>query len=165
MKERRGLVEQTPSIHVREVREAGILPGTECVMVCAGDRFAERLRLMWRNTPFGGQRAYFQCPRCFKGAEILYSTTFFACRACHNLAYRIENLTPLWRKSKKLRKLQKRAGADISRLPCRVPPKPKWQRWHTYLNLRQKVQHADHAFAAAYMRSRHGAMLRGRIAV
>jgi hypothetical protein len=58
MKERRRLVEQTPSIHVREVREAGIVPGTGCVMFRAGDRFAERVR---------------QCPRCFKGAELLYS--------------------------------------------------------------------------------------------
>ena len=31
----------------------------------------------------GGRRAYFQCPRCFKEAEILYEVSFFACRRCH----------------------------------------------------------------------------------
>jgi hypothetical protein len=159
MKERRRLVEQTPLIHVREVREAGILPGTECVMVRAGDRFAERLHLMWRNTPLGGRRAYFECPRCFKGAEILYSMTFFACRACHGLAYRTENLTPLWRKKERLVKLQRRAGIDVSRYPRPMPAKAKWLRWHAYLALRRRIREADHDFAAAWRRSRHGAML------
>lgn len=119
--------------------------------------------LIWRETPVGGQRAYFQCPRCFKGAELLYSTTFFACRACHGLAYRTENLTPLWRKKERLVKLQQRAGMDVSRYPRPMPAKAKWLRWHTYLNLRRKIQEADHDFAAAWMRSRHGAMLRLRM--
>ena len=163
MKERRRLVEQTPSIHVREVREAGILPGTAGVMLRVGDRFAERLHLIWRNTPFGGRRAYFQCPRCFKGAEILYGVSFFACRACHGLAYRTENLTPLRRKKERLVKLQRRAGIDVSRYPRPTPAKAKWLRWQTYLNLRRKIQEADHDFAAAWMRSRHGSKLRLRM--
>ena len=160
MKSRRRIVEHTPSIHVREVREAGILPGTECVMLRAGDRCAERVRLIRRDTPFGGWRAYFECPRCFKAAEILYSASFLACRACHGLAYRSENLTPLWRKKESLVKLQRRAGIDVSRYPRPMPAKAKWLRWHTFLALRRKIQEADHEFAAAWMRSRHGAMLR-----
>jgi hypothetical protein len=45
---RRRIVDQTPSIQVREVREAGILPGAECVILRAGDRLAERVRLQRR---------------------------------------------------------------------------------------------------------------------
>ena len=157
---KRKIVEVTLSIHVRKVRKAGVLSGAECVMLRAEDRFTERVRLIWRDTPFGGRRTYFQCPRCFKGAEILfYSATFLACRKCHELAYRSENLTPLWRKCEKLRKLQKRAGSDISRLPC-IITKPRWMRWHSYLSLRRRIEIADQQFAAAHVQSRYGSKLR-----
>ena len=157
----RRFVETTDSVHIREVRNAGFLTkGVEAVLL---DGFF--VRFDWRAAPFGGRRAYFSCPECMARVEILYVAPYLACRCCHNLAYRTENLTPLWRKNAKVRKLQKKAGADTSRLPCPIPPKHNWQRWHTYLNLRRKIQAADHDFAAAYTRSRQGSKLRGRITV
>jgi hypothetical protein len=153
MRRERRLVERTASIHVREVRKSGMLPGAEAVSIRLGDHPAEGVQLIWRDTPFGGKRAYFRCPHCLKGAEILYAAPYLACKACHNLAYRGENLTPLWRRSEKLRKLQKRAGLDTSRLPCLPAPKPLWMRWHTFLRLRQAIKAADHDFAAAWLRS------------
>ena len=99
---------------------------------------------------FGGRRAYFLCPECRARVESLYAAPYLACRSCHHLAYQSENLTPLWRKSGKLRKLQEKADADTSRLPC-ILAKPKWMRWHTYLSLRRKIQEADRNFAAAWM--------------
>jgi hypothetical protein len=154
----RRVVEATDSVHICEVREAGFW--TKGVAAIRLDGFP--VLIDWRTTPFGGSRAYFLCPKCSRRVEILYAAPHFACRRCHHLAYQSENRTPLWRKCVKLRKLQNKAGADTSRLPCQIPPKPKWQRWHTYLNLRRKTQAADHEFAAAYMRSRHGSMLRLR---
>jgi hypothetical protein len=68
-------------------------------------------------------------------------------------------LTPLWRKNEKLLDLQRRAGIDVSCYPRLTSAKPKWLRWHTFLSLRRKIQEADHDFAAAWMRSRHGAIL------
>ena len=152
----RRFVEATDSVHIREVRDARFF--TKGVAAIRVDGFP--VLIDWRTTPFGGSRAYFLCPECSGRVEILYVAPHFACRRCHHLAYRSENQTPLWRKSAKLRKLQKKAGADTSRLPCRIPPKRKWWRWHTYLNHRRKIEAADHEFAAAYMRSRHGSMLR-----
>ena len=157
----RRFIEATNSVHIREVREAGFW--TKGVAAIRIDGFP--VLIDWRTTPFGGSRAYFLCPECSRRVEILYAAPHFACRRCHHLAHRSENQTPLWRKSAKLRKLQKKAGADTSRLPCQIPPKPKWQRWHTFLALCRKIHEADHDFAAAWMRSRHGAMLRGRIVV
>ncbi len=163
MTDKRKIVEGTLSIHIRKVRKAGVLPGTGSILLRTDDHITKRVGLIWRETPVGGRRAYFECPRCFKGAEILYGVSFFACRACHGLAYRTENLTRLWRKKERLLKLQRRAGIDVSRYPRPMPAKAKWLRWHTYLNLRRKIQEADHDFAAAWMRSRHGAMLRLRM--
>jgi hypothetical protein len=160
MRRKRKIVEGTLSIHIREVRKALADPAVESILVHPSDGVSERVRLIWRDTPFGGRRAYFECPRCLKGAEILYSASFVACRRCHGLAYRVENMTPIWRKNEKLHKLQRRAGIDISRHPRPMPTKPKWQRWHTYLALRREIKEADHELAAAWMHSRHGSMLR-----
>ena len=152
----RRIVEATLSVHIRDVRKAGFLTkGVEALRLNG-----LHVRINWRAAPFGGRRAYFFCPECTARVEILYTEPYLACRCCHNLAYRTENLTPLWRKNAKLRKLQKKAGADTSRLPCPIPPKTKWVRWHTFLNLRRKIQAADNDFAAAYRQSRHGSMLR-----
>jgi hypothetical protein len=71
-------------------------------------------------------------------SSIAYSTTFFACRACHGLAYRTENLTPLWRKKERLVKFQRQAGIGVSRYLRPMPAKAKWLRRHGYLNLRRR---------------------------
>jgi hypothetical protein len=144
----RGLVEATCSIHIRELRSAGLL--TKRVDTFRAVKF--RVQLAWTTPHFGGRRAYFLCPECSARVEILYAVPFLGCRRCLHLAYRTENLTPLWRKSAKLRKLREKVGADTSRLPCPIPPKPKWQRWHTYLSLRRKIKEAERDFAAAWMR-------------
>jgi hypothetical protein len=153
MKVRRRTVEAMPLVHIRDLRKAGLLPGTETVSIRAGNHFNECARLIWRETSFGGQRAYFQCLDCFRGTETLYVAPYLACRQCHRLAYRTENLTRLWRKNEKLHKLQRRAGMDTQRWPRPMPPKPKWQRWHTYLNLRRAITAADHEFSSAWLDS------------
>jgi hypothetical protein len=160
MNKKRPLAERTPQIHVRSLREAGVTHERDAISiyVTAGhvEQYVDQVSILWRASRFGGYRAYFLCPGCGAGAMILYAArSFLACRNCHGLAYRSENLTPLWRKREKLSKLQRKAGAHTSR----IPPKPKWQRWHTYLNLCREIKAADHDFAAAYLRSRHGSAL------
>ena len=140
----RCIVEATRSIHIRELRSAGLL--TNGVETIRAGQF--RVQLAWTMPHFGGRRAYFLCPECRARVESLYAAPYLACRSCHHLAYQSENLTPLWRKSGKLRKLQEKADADTSRLPC-ILAKPKWMRWHTYLSLRRRIQEADRNFAAA----------------
>jgi len=152
MRNRRRLVENTRSFHIRDMTWS-LTNGVETVHL---DDI--HVQIAWRATPFGGKRAYFVCPECLRRTETLYRAPHPACRKCHRLAYRSENLTPLWRRNEKLRKLQEKAVADTLRLPC-ILAKPKWMRWHTYLSLRRKIQEADRNFAAAWMKSRHGAML------
>jgi hypothetical protein len=152
MRNRRRLTENTRSVHIRDT-QCCLTDGVETVHL-----EDMHVQIAWRATPFDGKRAYFVCPECSTHVQALYAAPNLACRRCHHLAYRSENLTPLWRRNEKLRKLQEKAGADRSRLPC-ILAKPKWMRWHTYLSLRRKIQEADRNFAAAWMKSRHGAML------
>ncbi len=148
------LVEQTPQIHVRQIREAGVTHQHDAVSLRGCDGSVQSVRILWRTANLGGFRAYFVCPSCFGSAMILYAADHhLACRKCHGLAYGSENLTKLWRKGEKLRKLEKRAGCDMSRFPRPIPPKPKWQRWHTFLNLRRSIQAADHDFSSAWLGS------------
>jgi hypothetical protein len=163
MKAKRKTVEAMPSIHIREVRKAGAIPGIESVLLRNGG-LSEGVGLIWRDTSFGGQRAYFQCPLCFRSADSLYASPYLACRQCHGLAYHSENLTKLWRKNEKLLKLQSRAGMDTSRFPRPMPPKPKWQRWHTYLRTRQAIREAEQDFCAAWMAARGmAAAIQGKV--
>ena len=148
------LIEQTPQVRVRQIREAGLTPEHGIVSLSLGG-CSESVGILWRPANLGGQRVYFVCPSCDATAMILYAADRrLACRKCHGLAYHTENLTKLWRKNEKLRKLQKRAGCDVSRFPRPIPPKPKWQRWHTYLNLRRSIREADCDYASAWLGSR-----------
>ena len=149
----RQLIDNTRSIHIRDV-QGGLANGAETIQL---DDAA--IQIAWTATRLGGKRAYLICPMCASRVAALYAAPNLACRRCHRLAYRSENLTSLWRRNEKLRKLQAKAGADASRLPC-ILAKPKWMRWHTYLNLRHKIRAADHDFAVAFLRSRHGSELR-----
>ena len=150
MRNSRRLIDNTRSIHIRDIQPS-LTDGVETVHL---DNI--HVQIAWRATPFGGKRAYFVCPECSTRVSALYAAPNLACRRCHRLAYRSENLTPLWRRNEKLRKLQEKAGASTS--PS-LPTKPKWMRWHTYLALLRKIQEADHDFGAAWMKSRHGALL------
>jgi hypothetical protein len=151
---RKRLIENTQQVQVRQALGAGITPACDAISLRLSDGYTESVRIVWRPANLGGQRAYFICPGCDARALILYAVCHcLACRKCHGLAYRTENMTPLWRKSAKLRKLEKRAGIDTSRLPRLPAPKPQWMRWHSFLKLRQAIKAADHDFAAAWMRS------------
>jgi hypothetical protein len=158
---KKGLVERTASVNIRELRRAEHLaPGAARVVLIRKDLEREAVAVAWINARLGGRRAYFVCPGCDRRAEILYCAPWLACRKCHGLAYRSENLTPIERKRQRLHKFQESAGVDISRFPSPIPAKPKWQRWHSYINLRRKIEEADHRFASAYLASRHGRVLR-----
>ena len=158
MRNSRRLIDNTRSIHIRDVQR-GLTNGVETIQLDDTP-----IQIAWMATAFGGLRAYFVCPECSRRVSALSAAPSLACRHCHRLAYRSQNLTPLWRRNEKLRKLQAKAGADTSRLPC-IPTKPKWMRWHTYLGLRRRMQEVGCDFAAAWVKSRHGAMLRRERAV
>lgn len=50
------------------------------------------VRVVWTDCALGGQRAWWQCPavRCGRRVAVLYGGGIYACRHCHNLAYRTQ---------------------------------------------------------------------------
>ena len=89
----RCIVEATRSIHVRELRSAGLL--TKGVETIRAGQF--RVQLAWTMPHFGGRRAYFLCPECRARVESLYAAPYLACRSSHHLAYQSENSNALVR--------------------------------------------------------------------
>lgn len=52
---------------------------------------SDRIELVTTATQFGGRRWWFSCPRCGRRCGVLYlppGLTRWACRTCHDLAYR-----------------------------------------------------------------------------
>jgi hypothetical protein len=86
---------------------------------------------------FGGVRYWFQCPRCDRRCAILYPQV---CRICGDGRYEVELLIPAHRKITKAIRLRRRLGQTSGGIVAQFPKKPKWMRWHTYLNLRAKSE-------------------------
>ncbi len=155
VKDKRLFVEQVPSIRLSAIRSS--LPTGAEFFSLRIDGQLTHLTLAWRpRPPFGGMRAYLVCPHCERATEALFLMSFLACRACHNLGYRSEALTPRWRAWHRLLKLQSRAGADVTRLPPRIPARPKGRHRRTWQELHDEIRAADEAYAASFARSRLG---------
>ena len=74
---------------------------------------------------FGGQRVFLACPRCGRGAEVLYfPQTGPSCRICLGLRYQCQSESALDRHARALKKIQRRFDPE--------GPKPWKQRWWTY---------------------------------
>lgn len=91
------------------------------------------LSIVRRRQPFGGSRAYVQCPRCCGQAVYLYWRHMtFACRRCHRLAYTSQSESVLRRAGRRVRKLKRRIGEGEVR-PFRM-------RRNTFMRLEWELQ-------------------------
>jgi hypothetical protein len=100
---------------------------------------------------FGGSRPWFICPgfqnyvHCGCRVVKLYSAgMLFACRSCHNLAYRSQNEHRSDRAARKARKIRMRLGGSPS-FGEPFPQKPKWMHRRTYWRLEMEAEDAEAA--------------------
>lgn len=84
----------------------------------AGDHsITERIGVTFTACGFGGERAWFSCPRCHERAAKLYlRATRFACRNCHRLVYASQSEDLMGRAWRVQRKLEARLGPNMSRV-------------------------------------------------
>ena len=70
------------------------------------------VRLDWTPCHFGGQRAWWLCPGagCGRRVAVLYGGSVFACRHCHELAYKSQRETPDGRAFRRANSLRSRLG-------------------------------------------------------
>ncbi len=94
------------------------------------------VRLDWTDCKFGGRRAWWQCPAvgCGRRVAVLFGGRVFACRRCHDLAYRCQRETVDDRATRRADKLRNRLEWEPGILNGNGG-KPKGMHWRTYWRL------------------------------
>jgi hypothetical protein len=110
---------------------------------CYGDEWQDKtypVRLVWTTCNYGGSRAWWLCPAagCGRRVAVLFGGKVYACRHCHQLAYRTQREPAHDRASTQANKLRKRLGWQAGILHD-IGGKPNGMHWDTYSRL--KAQH------------------------
>lgn len=98
----------------------------------------EHVAILYNDCHLGGQRAYFGCPGCGGRVRYLYGAgKRFLCRTCHDLVHASSREGKLDRTLRKVRKLRRRLGGDVSSdAPLQ---RPRYMRQQTYDRLVQEI--------------------------
>ena len=94
--------------------------------------------LTWTPCSLGGSRAWFRCPACQRRCCISYRLRGYACNGCLRLAWPVEREGRQARAVRRSWKVTGKAKIDFKRWAG----KPRWQRWPTYLRLREQADQA-----------------------
>lgn len=96
---------------------------------------------------FGGERLWWRCPAagCGRRVAVLFGGKLFACRHCHQLAYRSQRETEEDRATRQAGKIRDRLGWTPG-IAHPAGGKPKGMHWSTFWRLR--AEHDAHALAA-----------------
>jgi hypothetical protein len=97
------------------------------------------VRLDRTGCNFGGQRVWWLCPAvgCGRRVAVLYGGAVFACRHCHQLAYRTQREQPHDRAGSKADKLRDRLQWEAGILNGNGR-KPKGMHWATFERLQAR---------------------------
>lgn len=109
----------------------------------------------WTDCNYGGQRAWFRCPKCNRRVAVLYGEgLYFLCRHCYGMTYwsRCEgDYDRLLRKDRKICRKLNPDGSDEEP----VGGKPKGMHWKTYERLWRERERIG-ADMARYVELRFG---------
>ncbi|MEI7590824.1 MAG: hypothetical protein WCJ49_05885 [Deltaproteobacteria bacterium] len=101
----------------------------------------------WTPCNYGGQRAWWVCPDCGRRVAVLFGGRRYACRHCHDLAYKSTRTAPgseCYGRANKIREKLGWGGGVASP----QGNKPKWMHLKTYLRLlKQLTAHCIEASA------------------
>ena len=112
-----------------------------------GQDMAYSVRLDWTSCNYGGQRVWWLCPvpGCGRRVALLFGGPVFACRHCHQLAYRSQRETDEARAARRASKLRDVLGWEPG-LVSGPGDKPKGMHWRTFERLH--LAHDLHALDA-----------------
>jgi hypothetical protein len=104
------------------------------------------VQLEWTPCTLGGKRVWWRCPAigCRRRVAVLYGGRFFACRHCHELAYRCQRETDQDRAERRANVIRQRLGWDPGILHGNGT-KPKGMHWSTF----ERLKTEQDAFANA----------------
>lgn len=114
------------------------------------------VRIVRTACRFGGTRPWFLCPArgCGRRVAVLYGGGIFACRQCHELAYRSSRESVSERAAQRAEKVRARLGWEPGILNG-SGEKPKRMRWATFERLSGEHDDGLRVFTRAMM-SRFG---------
>ena len=97
------------------------------------------VRLSWTPCTYGGQRAWWLCPAvgCGRRVAVLYGGKVYACRHCHQLAYKTQREQSHDRAGSKAEKLRDRLQWEAGILNGNGI-KPKGMHWATFARLQAR---------------------------
>ena len=98
--------------------------------IAGGEWQSERYPILLERARcnYGGQRAWFRCPRPGHRVAILYLDGIFACRHCHQLAYSSQRIAAWERALNQAQSIRERLGGTASMYDP-FPGKPKRMHW------------------------------------
>lgn len=96
----------------------------------------ERVNLLTTPCNYGGERYWFQCPRCSKRVGVLYLNNQFSCRTCQSLTYLVCNESNYAKIRRREAKLSDRLQFEYS-----VPVRPKGMHHKTFDRLTDLLSH------------------------
>lgn len=141
--------EPTGSIGVKVMPQSAVT--LEYSLTQNGERrsISERVALIYKPCNFGGERPWFQCPRCTRQVAVLYMRSGrFACRHCQRVAYSSQSEDVMARTWREQRRIEEKLGEDWQR--------PKGMRQRTYERLMDRLadcgQRREEAFCVAMAR-------------
>ena len=110
--------------------------------------------LEYTTCNYGGRRPWFLCPRCGRRVAILYGGAVYACRKCHQLAYKSQRETPGERAINRANKIRERLKWTPGIVNGREW-KPKWMHWSTFDRLAHQHDMACNFGCAEIMNRLH----------
>lgn len=118
--------------------------------------------LDWTPCTLGGQRVWWQCPAvdCCRRVAVLFGGRVFACRKCHDLAYRSQREADDDRATRRADAIRRRLGWMPGILNGNGW-KPKGMHWRTFERLQR--EHDFHVHAALAGMSAKLGLLQGRL--
>lgn len=97
--------------------------------------------LDWTACRLGGKRPWWRCPvaGCNRRVAVLYGGSLFACRHCHDLAYRSQREGDQARAVRRANRIRHRLGWEPG---CLNPgaPKPSRMHWRTFRRLERELE-------------------------
>ena len=91
----------------------------------------DRIPLSFTTPNYGGERAWFVCPSCYKRKRVLWGRKYYRCAKCYGMTHDSQYEDRASRLLDRAQKIKVKLGGHASCLEL-FPPKPKGMHWRTY---------------------------------
>ena len=99
----------------------------------------DRIPLAITTPNYGGKRAWFLCPSCYKRKRVLWGRKYYRCAKCYGMRHNSQYEDRASRLLDRAQKIKEKLGGNASCL-YPFPSKPKGMHWRTYEAKREEYE-------------------------